>query len=243
MALTEDQILQQINVLTTKTSDNSDMVYKTNATLNKGLNPEFFTGNNTKIVNAINSLALKNQANETITQNVSDKVNQILLDTSSADGSVIWEHTKELMGANTIIEGINNILSGGVQDKLLNFTIDDAGKVLTVQVDDQGKAIAKPQSIEDMINVTVDNLLYSNDKAPSVDNVHAALDYLFNNQGQGGSGETVITDVDWEDIKNKPEIANQLELDEERLVLKNEQGYVFSEVQLVTDEDIDNMLY
>lgn len=243
MALTEDQILQQINVLTTKTSDNSDMVYKTNATLNKGLNPEFFTGNNTKIVNAINSLALKNQANETITQNVSDKVNQILLDTSSADGSVIWEHTKELMGANTIIEGINNILSGGVQDKLLNFTIDDAGKVLTVQVDDQGKAIAKPQSIEDMINVTVDNLLYSNDKAPSVDNVHAALDYLFNNQGQGGSGETVITDVDWEDIKNKPEVANQLELDEERLVLKNEQGYIVSEVQLVTDEDIDNMLY
>lgn len=243
MALTEDQILQQINVLTTKTSENSSMVYKSNATLNKGLDPEFFTGNNTKIVNAINSLALKNQANETITQNVSDKVNQILLDTSSADGSVIWEHTKELMGANTIIEGINNILSGGVQDKLLNFTIDDAGKVLTVQIDDQGKAIAKPQSIEDMINVTVDNLLYSNDKAPSVDNVHAALDYLFNNQGQGGSGETVITDVDWEDIKNKPEVANQLELDEERLVLKNEQGYIVSEVQLVTDEDIDNMLY
>lgn len=243
MALTEDQILQQINVLTTKTSDNSDMVYKANATLNKGLNPEFFTGNNTKIVNAINSLALKNQANETTTQNVSDKVNQILLDTSSADGSVIWEHTKELMGASTIIEGINNILSGGVQDKLLNFTIDDAGKVLTVQIDDQGKAIAKPQSIEDMINVTVDNLLYSNDKAPSVDNVHAALDYLFNNQGQGGSGETIITDVDWEDIKNKPEVANQLELDEERLILKNEQGYILSEVQLVTDEDIDNMLY
>lgn len=243
MALTEDQILQQINVLATKTSDNPNMVYKSNATLNKGLNPEFFTGNNTKIVNAINSLALKNQANEAVTQNVSDKVNQILLDTSSADGSIIWEHTKELMGANTIIEGINNILSGGVQDKLLNFTIDDAGKVLTVQIDDQGKAIAKPQSIEDMINVTVDNLLYSNDKAPSVNNVHEALDYLFNNQGQGGSGGTVITDVDWEDIKNKPEIANQLELDEERLVLKNEQGYIVSEVQLVSDEDIDNMLY
>lgn len=243
MALTEDQILQQINVLATKTSDNPNMVYKSNATLNKGLNPEFFTGNNTKIVNAINSLALKNQANEAITQNVSEKVNQILLDTSSADGSVIWEHTKELMGANTIIEGINNILSGGVQDKLLNFTIDDAGKVLTVQIDDQGKAIAKPQSIEDMINVTIDNLLYSNSKAPSVDNVHEALDYLFNNLGQGGSGGTVITDVDWEDIKNKPEIANQLELDEERLVLKNEQGYILSEIQLVTDEDIHNMLY
>lgn len=243
MALTDEQILQQINVLTTKTSENPNMAFKTNATLNKGLNPDYFSGNDSKIVNAINKLAKINEANDSLVKTIADSVNSVLLDTKTTEGADIWAQTKELMGANTVIEGINNILSGGVQDKILNFTIDDAGKVLTVQIDDQGKAIAKPQSIEDMINVTIDNLLYSNDKAPSVDNVHEALDYLFNNLGQGGSGGTVITDVDWEDIKNKPEIANQLELDEEKLVLKNEQGHIVSEVQLVSDEDIDNMLY
>lgn len=243
MALTEEQILQQINVLTTKTSENPNMAFKTNASLNKGLNPDYFSGNDSKIVNAINKLAKINEANDSLVKSIADSVNNVLLDTKTTEGADIWAQTKELMGANTVIEGINNILSGGVQDKILNFTIDDAGKVLTVQIDDQGKAIAKPQSIEDMINVTIDDLLYSNSKAPSVDNVHEALDYLFNNLGQGGSGGTVITDVDWEDIKNKPEIANQLELDEERLVLKNEQGHIVSGVELVSDEDIDNMLY
>ena len=46
MALSEEQIKQQIDVLTTKTSENPEMVYKAIAALNKGLNPEYFSGNN-----------------------------------------------------------------------------------------------------------------------------------------------------------------------------------------------------
>ena len=47
----------QYDVLTYKldTTTNNKLVYKTNTTLNKGLNPNYFSGNNTKIVNILNS--------------------------------------------------------------------------------------------------------------------------------------------------------------------------------------------
>lgn len=237
MALTEDQILQQINVLAVKTSDNPDMVYKANATLNKGLNPAYFTGNNTKIVNAINVLAAQNAANEAIVQNISDKVNSILLDASTSVGAEIWEETKELMETDTIIEGINNILSGNLQDKILGFDIDDSGKVLIVQADEEGGVKTVAKYIEEIVDVS--KLEYSNNKVSSINNVQAALDYLFENQGQG---EQIPVDVEWVDIKNKPEIGSQLELSDDSLVLKNEEGTAISEIQLVTDEEIDDLL-
>lgn len=143
MALTEEQILQQINVLTTKTSENTSMAYKANATLNKGLNPEYFSGNNTKIVNALNLLAEKNAANDLTTKTVAAKVNEILLDTTSGSGIVIWAETKELMGKDTIIEGINSILKGEKAVQILGVTEADINKVLSVAVDENGDLILK----------------------------------------------------------------------------------------------------
>lgn len=143
MALTEEQILQQINVLTTKTSENTSMAYKANATLNKGLNPEYFSGNNTKIVNALNLLAEKNAANDLTTKTVAAKVNEILLDTTSGSGIVIWAETKELMGKDTVIEGINSILKGEKAVQILGVTEADINKVLSVAVDENGDLILK----------------------------------------------------------------------------------------------------
>ena len=65
MAMTDEELLLQMNILTTATENNENMKYRANAALNKGLNPEFFTGNNTKIVNAINKLASEVNALET----------------------------------------------------------------------------------------------------------------------------------------------------------------------------------
>lgn len=143
MALTEEQILQQINVLTTKTSENTSMAYKANATLNKGLNPEYFSGNNTKIVNAINLLAEKSAANDLTAKTVAAKVNEVLLDTTSGSGSVVWAETKELMGKDTIIEGINSILKGEKAVQILGVTEADVNKVLSVAVDENGGLILK----------------------------------------------------------------------------------------------------
>ena len=59
MALTEEELKQQANVLATKTEDNPNMPYKANATLNKGLNPDYYSGQYTKIVNALNKLVMR----------------------------------------------------------------------------------------------------------------------------------------------------------------------------------------
>ena len=235
MALTDEQILQQINVLTKKTSENPDMTYRTNASLNKGLNPEYFTGNSTKIVNAINDLAAANDTTKTLANDVSNKVNSILLDTDLYDNALIWDETKELMGKDTIIEGINAILKGDFQNKILNFTIDDAGKVLTVGIDDEGKPTTVAQTIESIVNV--ENLQYSNNKETSITNVKDALDYLFET-----SNSTVVNEVNWNAIKNVPDLGSKLALNDSKLCLADENGKVISEVEIITNEDIENMI-
>ena len=235
MALTDEQILQQINVLTKKTSENPDMTYRSNASLNKGLNPEYFTNNSTKIVNAINDLAAANDITKTLANNVSDKVNSILLDTSSYDNALIWDETKALMGKDTIIEGINAILKGDFQNKILNFTIDDAGKVLTVGMDDEGKPTTVAQTIESIISV--ENLQYSNNKETSITNVKDALDYLFET-----SNSTVVNEIDWNAIKNVPDLGSKLALNDSKLCLTDENGKVISEVEIITNEDIENIM-
>ena len=78
MALSEDVLKLQLDILASKTSDNPDMVFKKNATLNKGLNPDYFSGQHTKIVNALNQLAdSSNKANTAVTSFM-DKMNNIL---------------------------------------------------------------------------------------------------------------------------------------------------------------------
>ena len=80
MALSEEAILQQINVLTTKTAENAEMIYKSIPALNKGLNPAYFTGNDTKIVNAINKIAAEVNALNTAVVDMINKVNKIFKD-------------------------------------------------------------------------------------------------------------------------------------------------------------------
>mgnify|MGYP003296124153 CR=1 FL=1 len=48
MALTTEELLLQMQILTEKTdeSTNPNMIYKKSKALNKGLNPEYYSGNN-----------------------------------------------------------------------------------------------------------------------------------------------------------------------------------------------------
>ena len=239
MALSEDQIRQQINVLTQKTSENTEMVYKANAILNKALNPEFFSGNSTKIVNAINELALANSANEEALVAIANKVNSLLLDTSNDSNNIVWEEVKSLSGQDTVIEVINSILKGKNQAQILNFDIDDNGKVLTIATDENGQVTTLAQKIDEIISA--DKIAYSNNQAPDVTNIKDAIDYLIARQGEGG--ETTTPEyVEWNDIQNKPDFGSSLYLDTECLVLRNEYGDVISTVELITDSEIDELL-
>lgn len=231
MAMSEEELKRQLDILTTKTSENPDMVYRANASLNKGLNPDYFTGNNTKIVNAINWLAENNVQTSQLAEIVANKVNEILLDTSIDANNDIWKNVKELMEMDTIIEGIQRILEGKQQDKVLGITPDDIGKILSVVQAEDGEMMVK----------AIDNILspaqmeYTHEDHPEVQTVEGALDKLFEMQSQS------LTEINWDMIMNKPEIPTGLELTDESLVMMSDNGEM-SEVPLMTDEDVSNLL-
>lgn len=231
MAMSDEELLLQMNILASKTEDNPNMVYKANATLNKGLNPEYFTGNNTKIVNAINHLAETSVKTSDLSEAVADKVNELLLDTSSDANKAIWDNVKELMEMDTIIEGIQRILEGKQQDKVLGITPDDIGKILSVAQAEDGEMMVK--AIDNILNPS--QMEYTHEEHPEVKTVDGALDKLFELQGNG------ISEVTWDMIMNKPEIPTGLELTNESLVMMSENGNM-SEVPLMTDEDVNNLL-
>ena len=231
MAMTDEELLLQMNILTTATENNENMKYRANAALNKGLNPEFFTGNNTKIVNAINLLAETSVTVADLSEAVANKVNEILMDTSSNANRVIWENVKELMEMDTIIEGIQRILEGKQQDKILGITPDDIGKILSVSQAEDGEMMVK--AIDNILNPS--QMEYTIEEYPEVQTVENALDKLFELQNNK------IDEVTWDMIMNKPAIPTGLELTSEALVMKDVDGEM-SSVPLMTDEDISILI-
>lgn len=242
MALTDEELLQQVNILATKTdeSTNPNMVYKTNATLNKGLNPEYFSGQYTKIVNALNKLASGAETTTTKANDVASKVNSILLDTGDYNNALLWEAVQNLMGKPTIIEGLQLLLEGGRQQQVLGLTVDDIGKVLSVTQDDEGNLITKAVEMiasgGSVTDITAADISYSNENFAEITNVASAIDYLLAN---GGSG--VASSIEWDNIMNKPEIASSIALTENELVLQSDNG-TMSAVPLMEDTDIDTIV-
>jgi hypothetical protein len=231
MAMSEEELKLQLDILTTKTSDNPDMVYKASAITNKGLNPEYFTGNNTKIVNAINYLAEQSVTTTEVAQLVAEKVNEVLLDISNYENSLIWENVKQLMEIDTIIEGIQRILQGKQQDKILGITPDDIGKILSVAQAEDGEMMVK--AIDNILNPS--QMEYTIEEYPEVQTVENALDKLFELQNNK------IDEVTWDMILNKPAIPTGLELTSEALVMNDDDGEM-SSVPLMTDEDISILI-
>lgn len=187
MALSEDVLKLQLDILASKTSDNPDMVFKKNATLNKGLNPDYFSGQHTKIVNALNQLAdSSNKANTAVTSFM-DKMNNILLDTSNEDNSRVFEDLQDLMGAPTIIEGLVNVLEGKTQEQILGLKQEDVGKFLTVGQTDDNKLVLN--TIDLILNA--ESIEYTNESLPEVHNVKEALDYAV---------KEIQSPLEWEDV-------------------------------------------
>lgn len=231
MALTEDEILQQINVLTKKTSDNPEMIYKASTSLNKALDPEHFSGQNTKIVNAINKLAKDFAILETYVNSTSGKNNDIILDVHTDINGPIWAETQVLMGAATIVEGINKILKGGHQHHLLGLGPDDIDKILVVKQDKHGHAVVKAVDSHDEY--------YHNDKHEDITSVGQAIDILLDHLDVNNN---LI--IDWEMIQNKPEekpAANNLVLAEGSLQLIDEET-ILALVDVTIDSDIDDII-
>lgn len=80
-------------------------------------------------------------------------------------------------------------------------------------------------------NIVAEDIKYSNDKFKELTTVSSAIDYLLAN-----NNSNII--FDWENMQNKPQLANKLELTQSELVLKSDDDSM-SSVPLMEDNDID----
>lgn len=132
MAMTLDEIMElQAKILAarTDTSTNPNMKYNKLASRNTGLNPEYFSGNDTKMVNALNMLYKKADDAANTAKKTKDKLNEIVLDTELNVDE--WTKLKGLMDQDTIVEGLVDLYenklpnsSGGSADYATEEDID-----------------------------------------------------------------------------------------------------------------------
>ena len=124
MALTDEEKVLQAGILAEKTdtATNPNMTYSSMVTNNKGLNPAYFTGHNTKIVNAINTSYKQAQSAANAVTVFGSKINGILLDTSTPNGIAKLEQLRTDMGHQTLIEGLIDLY----ENKLPTYATNDS---------------------------------------------------------------------------------------------------------------------
>lgn len=243
MALTDEELKLQLNILANRTDQNSSMVFKGNAILNKGLNPDFFSGQSTKIVNALNDLAAKADQAIATANAAAAKINSMVLDNDDSEKQIIWQELQELMGQGTLVEGLKEVLLGRKLQLMLDLKSEDVGKVLSVARKDDDSLVVKAidmiaggegGSIADLV---AEDIKYDHDTF-KFDNVKNALDFILANFG---NNEQPAVEIHWEDIIGKPEFANNLIMANGKLCLQSENGTVAS-VDITNDLDIDEII-
>ena len=231
MAMTDEELLLQMNILSSKISDNPNMTYKASKLLNKGLNPEYYSGNDTKVVNILNSIYEKlNEISNTALSAV-NKVNEIVVDTSSTDGAEAWGRLQQIMGKDSIVQGLLDMYDGLQTDMILGLDPADEGKILSIAVNESGKAVLEAI---DQILVNAEAIEYSHEKAPEVTNIKEAMDHIMD-------GLNAINSFDWDLISNKPDIIDNVVLTDEALEFRDDDKIV-SSVQISSDDDIDQII-
>lgn len=233
MALTAEQLVLQMELLTSKTDSttNPNIIFKPSTVLNKGLDPDYFTGNNTKLVNAINMLAKSNDSTATLVASLGNKFNNVLLDVSDGINQVLWQDTQKLMAKDTLIEGIKHILEGNRQEQILGLKQSDVGKCLVVAENETGEGLIV-KAIDNMFS-SAENVSYANETKPEITSVKDALDYILSKQ---------LEDIiEWGDIEDKPLVPNGLVLTEDALVMRENEEDI-SSVPLMNKDDLDNIL-
>lgn len=240
MALTDEQVLQQLNVLTEKTSDNASMKYTKSTRTNKGLNPEKFSSYNSKIVNAINLLytdSLKIQADAAASTQM---INDVMGSTTLTTNKTVWDSVVEILTSikpayNNMIYASKAILTGEAISQILQVSKEDKGKLLSIDVDEENHVIIKTVPVGSGGSITsldASSVTYSNTNITSLTNVKEAIDYMLTNN---------VSEINWENIKNKPDLADGLGLTDTALVLKSGEKDM-STVELMNETDVTEIV-
>ena len=98
-----NQIAYEILTRRMDTTNNPLLVYKPNAVMNKGLNPEYYTGNATKIVNIFNKLARDIDSAFGTAAGIYNKYNPVVGDTDTPNVKVYYNALKEATGQESLI--------------------------------------------------------------------------------------------------------------------------------------------
>lgn len=240
MALTDEQVLQQLNVLTEKTSDNASMKYTKSTRTNKGLNPEKFSSYNSKIVNAINLLyndSLKIQADAAASTQM---INDVMGSTLVTENQEVWNSVIEILtnikpAYKNMIYASKAILTGEAISQILQVSKEDKGKLLSIDLDEENNVIIKTVpagSGGSITSLDASAVTYSNTNMTSLTNVKEAIDYMLTNN---------VSEINWENIKNKPDLADGLGLTDTALVLKSGEKDM-STVELMNETDVTEIV-
>ena len=106
----------QYDVLTFKldSTTNPKLVYNKMSTVNKGLNPKFFSGNGTKLVNILNKFANDMKNTSDIVNKVYDTYNPVVLNTTTDEGKALLEKMRLATGKDTLVESVTALANGEI---------------------------------------------------------------------------------------------------------------------------------
>ena len=174
----------QYDVLTYKldVATNDKLVYRATQFANKGLNPAYFSSNQTKLVNILNDF-YKNISitNQTVNE-VYTKFNPVVLDVSTPENQAILEAMRKATGKQTLIESILALARGEVGGlAVLNPTDAEDGFVVTFDKQ-QNKFVLKPAAEAIEQNLVLFNSQTEKDKYITLDSCKVGQVGYFNNE-------------------------------------------------------------
>lgn len=178
----EDKKTVQYYVLTDKINLNSDMVFTSSLLSNKGLNPAYFSGNKTKIVNILNSLYEDIQKSIETAASIYARYNPIILDTKDPSNAAILEAMRKATGKQTLIESVLALAKGEIGGlAVLNPTDAEDGFVVTFDKQ-QNKFVLKPAAEAIEQNLVLFNSQVEKDKYITLDSCKVGQVGYFNNE-------------------------------------------------------------
>ena len=106
----------QYDVLTFKldSTTNPKLVYKPTSIMNKGLDPNFFSGNGTKLVNILNKFANDMKNTSDIVKKVYNTYNPVVLNTATVEGNALLEKMRLATGKDTLVESVTALANGEI---------------------------------------------------------------------------------------------------------------------------------
>ena len=178
----DDKKTVQYYVLTDKISSNSDMIFASSLFANKGLNPAYFSGNKTKIVNILNSLYEDITKSIETAASIYARYNPIILDTKDPNNAAILEAMRKATGKQTLIESVLALAKGEVGGlAVLNPTDAEDGFVVTFDKQ-QNKFVLKPAAEAIEQNLVLFNSQTEKDKYITLDSCKVGQVGYFNNE-------------------------------------------------------------